>query len=183
MSHWAAAPRRAYVMVHHAGYPNAHLDNTSVFCPSSGISYDFQIRWDGTIIVCGAWDDATGRHALGCNCEAEGVLLMGCFGGCSSGNVAGPSASQECSLAYVIAHLGTPGITDRVRPHRNCFYWNPCDNPNPTSTVCCGTNLTTTSTTNQNWNSTGVAFRNRVLSKRTCWLSTCHCNCTGQCPS
>ena len=108
MSHYSTAPRRGYVMVHHAGYPNAHLDNTQVFCNyDGGKSYDFQIRWDGTIVRCAAWDDAVGAHALGCNCQAEGILLMGCFGGCTSGNVAAPSAAQECSLAYVMAHLGT----------------------------------------------------------------------------
>lgn len=184
MSHYSTAPRRGYVMVHHAGYPNAHLDNTQVFCNyDGGKSYDFQIRWDGTIVRCAAWDDAVGAHALGCNCQAEGILLMGCFGGCTSGNVAAPSAAQECSLAYVMAHLGTSGVSDRLRPHRNCSYWNPCANPSPTATECPGRNLTNTSTTNQNWNADGVAFRNRILSKRTCWLAHCRCSCSGQCPS
>lgn len=183
MSHYATAPRRPYVMVHHTGAPNAHLDNTSVYCNyDGGKGYDFQIRWDGTIVNCGRWDDANGAHALGCNCDAIGIMLMGCFGGCSSGNVTAPSAAQECSLAYLIAHLGTPGTTDRLRPHANCASWNPCDNPNPTATVCPGTNLTTTNTTNLNWDSAGVSFRNRVLNKRTCWLNFCKCSCSGSCP-
>lgn len=182
MSHYAGAPRRAYVMVHHAGYANAHQDNTSVLCDPNGVAYDWQIRWDGSILTCGVWDDTVGQHARGCNCEAIGVVLMGCFGGCKSGNVTAPGSAQECSLAYLISHLGTADIASRYRPHRNCFYWNPCASPNPTATVCCGTNLTTTSTTNQNWNAAGVAFRDRVRVKRRNWDAKCCCSCTNGCP-
>lgn len=170
-SRYSRAPRRAYVMVHHAGFPNAHQDNTSVYCDPNGVAYDWQIRWDGAILTCSVWDDTVGQHARGCNCQAIGIVLMGCFGGsaCQGGSLLQPSNAQECSLAYLISHLGTADIASRYRPHANCFYWNPCASPNPTATVCCGTNLTTTSTTNNNWNTAGVAFRDRVRAKRRPW--------------
>ena len=51
------------------------------------------------------WNDDHGAHAECCNCKATGIMLNGCFGGCSSGNVSRPSAAQECSLAYIFYHL------------------------------------------------------------------------------
>jgi hypothetical protein len=174
MSHWDNAPRRNYIMVHHTGSPNAHQDNSTNYC-SSG--YDFHIRWGGEIVVCARWNDSTGAHASGCNCKAIGVMLNGCFGGCSSGNVTRPSNAQECSLAYIFFHLNTPVDTDRMRPHRACYYWNPCNDPSPTSTVCCGANLTDANKPGQNrWSDLGVSFRNDVFEKRRWWAENGCCD-------
>lgn len=107
MSHYSGAPRRAYVMVHHAGYPNAHQDTTSVLCNPQGVAYDWQIRWDGAILTCSVWNNTVGQHARGCNCEAIGIVLMGCFGGCTSGNVStgtrAPARTQRrpCAAARI----------------------------------------------------------------------------------
>jgi hypothetical protein len=157
MPHYSTAPRRGYVIVHHTGSPNAHLNTTTDFCTSG---YDFFVRYNGQIIVCSRWPNSTGAAARGCNCIGESIMLTGCFGGCASGNLSAPSYSQECSLAFLISHLGTPVGTDRIRPHRRCYYWNPC-NEGPTGTVCPGTNLTTTSGTTK-WSSAGTEFVNRV---------------------
>lgn len=155
-------------MVHHTGSPNAHQDTTTNYC---GSGYDFHIRWGGHIVVCARWADDHGSHASGCNCKTEGIMLNGCFGGCDYGNVSGPSDDQECSLAYLMAHLDTPLYTEaRFRPHRNCASWNPCSDPSPRTTVCCGTNLTKASTADYNWDANGQAFRNRIWSKASNWL-------------
>ena len=168
MSHWSTAPRKAYIMVHHTGVPNADQDTTTNYCESG---YDFFVRWGDTIVVCARWNDDHGAHASGCNCKATGIMLNGCFGGCSSGNVSRPSAAQECSLAYIFYHLGTPVDTDRFRPHAACYYWNPCQDPSPTYTVCCGTHLTDqNAVANHRWSSgTGLDFRSNVFQKRRWW--------------
>jgi hypothetical protein len=168
--------RHSYVVVHHTGGKNAHLDTTSDYC-SSG--YDFFIRADGEIVVCGRRDDPVGRHAQGCNCAATGVMLNGCFGGCEEGNVERPTERQECSLAHVLRQLGTPDEDGRIVPHRYCAHWNPCGNPAPTRTFCCGTNLTTDDT-RLRWNAEGDAFVARVRQKRRN-LEHLGC-CTPPCP-
>lgn len=172
----AQTGRSAYVVVHHTGKGGTDLDTTTDFC-SSG--YDFFIRSDGEIVVCSRWSDPMGRHAKGCNCVATGVMLTGCFGGCPSGDVERPTEHQECSLAHVLLQLGTPGEDRRIVPHRYCAHWNPCDNPAPTRTVCCGTNLTTDET-ELRWNAEGEAFLARVLQKRRN-LESLRC-CSPPCP-
>ncbi len=91
-------------------------------------------------------------------------MLNGCFGGCETGNVERPTDTHECSLAHLIVQLGTPIQPDRLVPHRYCRSWNPCRNPNPTATVCCGANLTTDDTATR-WNGAGDAFVRRVVQK------------------
>lgn len=178
MSHYSNAPRRSHVIVHHTGSPNAHQDSSTNFCYAG---YDFHIRYGGNIVVCGRWDNTTGEHAIGCNCEGMGIMLNGCFGGCSSGNLQRPSDAQECSLAYLVAHLKTPDYASRIVPHRHCYYWNPCNSSNPTSTVCCGTNLTSPSTT-YHWDANGADFRDRVRTKRRHWDACCTCETGCNCP-
>lgn len=154
-------------MIHHTGAPNAHQDTTTNYC-SSG--YDFHVRWGGAIVVCARWADNSGAHASGCNCKSIGIMMNGCFGGCTTGNVAAPSNAQECSVAYLLAHLGTPLYDEsRLRPHANCAGWNPCGDPSPTTTVCCGTNLTQSGGGFYNWNSNGQAFRTRLWAKASNW--------------
>ena len=177
MSHYSAAPRRSYVIVHHTGAPNAHQDYSTNYCQ---YGYDFFVRYDGQIIVCGNWNGSTGTHALGCNCNSVGIMLNGCFGGCASGNLAAPSSAQECSLAYLLAHLRMPTYATRLRPHRNCFFWNPCGGG--ADTLCCGANLTQAAAANESWSSSGISFRNRVLNKRANWDAHCCCTCGSSCP-
>lgn len=163
MSHYGTAPRRAYVVVHHTGSPNAHQNTTTNYCTSG---YDFFVRYSGQIVVCSSWDDAQAISQCGCNCKTMGIMLNGCFGGCSSGNISGPSFFQECSLAFLVAHITTPDTADRLRPHANCKFWNPCGTVGCTGTVCMGTNFTQQSSTNYSWNANGIAFRDRIRAKR-----------------
>lgn len=162
MSHYSGAPRRNFVMVHHTGVANSHLDDSTNYC-SAG--YDFHIRRLGYIVVCSRWANGTGAHANGCNCTTIGIMLNGCFGGCTSGNVLQPTGAQECSLAYLIAHLRTPDLVDRLRPHRTASTGTQCSG-SPGGTVCCGSNLTAATADHHSWNAAGRDFRERVRAKR-----------------
>lgn len=165
MTHLSGAPRAGYLMIHHTGIANAHQDTTTNFCVDG---YDFFVRYGGAIVTCARWADAQGGHASGCNCKTEGIMMNGCFGGCASGNISGPSAAQECSVAWLMAHLNTPFDEPRFRPHRACATWNPCSDPSPTITVCCGSNLTS-DTGSYKWNAAGLDFRTRIWSKASNW--------------
>lgn len=168
MGHYASSPRKGYVMIHHTGSPNSHLDNSTNYC---GHGYDFHVRRNGTIVVCSSWNNSSGSHAKGCNCASVGIMMNGCFGGCKDqngnpyGNVSGPSHDQKCGVAYLIAHLNTPDEATRLRPHARCASWNPCSDPSPTSTVCCGTEFTTPNTTSR-WNSKGDGLVDELRTKR-----------------
>lgn len=162
MGHYSSASRKGYVMIHHTGSPDSHLDNSTNYC-SSG--YDFHVRRNGDIVTCSRWNDSSGAHAKGCNCASIGIMMNGCFGGCASGNVSGPSHDQKCGVAYLISHLNTPDEASRIRPHRRCASWNPCNDPSPTSTVCCGTEFTTSSTTSK-WNAKGDGLVDDLRTKR-----------------
>lgn len=183
MGHYSSAPRRGYVIIHHTGSPNSHLVTDGRWC-SSG--YDFTIDANGRIYVCKSndgtfyrWTRNTGGavwHASGCDCVSIGIMLHGCFGGCSSGNVSGPTYRQKCSAGYLLAHLRTPDEAARVRPHRNCRTWNPCRHPNPLTTVCPGSNFVGST----DWNSAGVALRDDIRYRRRQWdLYGC---CQPPCP-
>jgi len=178
-NHYGDSPRKGYIVVHHAGYPNAHQNTdpcTACNVPGDHV-YDFCIDYAGDICDTGRWDDTTGAHALGCNCNTVGIMLQGCFGGCSYGNVSGPSYAQKCSLAYLSLHLTTSATLNRHRPHRRCYYWNPCAG-DPGTTVCCGTNLTTGSGSDTDkWNSTGEDFIYEMLAMRACLAQDCSCDC------
>lgn len=179
-NHFDDAPRAGYIMVHHSGYPNAHLEENSCEVCSA---YDFCIDRAGDICSSGRWDDSSGAHAYGCNCKATGVMLYGCFGGCTSGNVPGPSDAQLCSLAYLSLHLGTPDGLWSHRPHRRCSYWNPCDVSNPTVTVCPGTYLATGDASDGNkWTDTGEALINKMLVYRSRLARGCACYWEQTCP-
>ena len=158
MSHWSSAPRRGVAVIHHTGSPDVHTNYSTGYCASG---YNFFVRYNGQIVVCARWSSSSGAHALCCNCASTGIMMNGCFGGCSSGNIPGPSRDQECSVAYIISHLGVLADANNVKPHRNCYAWRPCCG-NPTSTVCCGTNLTSPSTT-YNCSAAADAFVNRVV--------------------
>lgn len=182
MSPYSSAPRRGYAMVHHTGAPSSHTHYDNRYCQ---YGYDFTVDRNGTIYVCGTrWQQSSGAHAIGCNCRAVGIAMHGCFGGCPSGNVSAPSKAQECAVAFLLSHLGTPDLASRLLPHRHCGYWNPCGSSNPTHTVCCGTNFTTTSTVNFNWNAAGVSLRERIRNYRRNWDSHHCCDPSNQvCPT
>jgi len=166
MSHYSSAPRRGWVLLHHTAGGNDHTVEDGRFCNSG---YDFTVSREGRIFVCGSrWQQASGAHAIGCNCQAIGIAMHGCFGdgpgtcGCAGagGGVASPTPIQRCSVAYLIAHLGTPLAQSRLRPHSNCFAWNPCESDDPTATCCPGWNYTSDTT---NWNASGQILRNSLL--------------------
>jgi hypothetical protein len=132
VSHYSSASRSNHVVLHHTGGANNHTIETNQFCNFSGGHYDFAVTRQGRIFVCASssgnqyWNDTNGAHALRCNCRAIGIVMHGCFGGCSSGNVSGPSEAQECAVAFLLSHLDPPDTADRLRPHANCCSWNPC---------------------------------------------------------
>jgi hypothetical protein len=173
-SHFSSSPRRAYIMVHHAGIANSH-DNpecTSCNVPGDHV-YDFCIARNGDICNTGQWRESTGGHAQGCNCDTVGIMMQGCFGGCTSGNVGDPSNAQLCSLAWLSLHLGTPATLNRHRPHRRCASWNPCNSSDPTATVCPGSHLTNNDA--DRWDSNGEALMNRMLVYRDRISRGCSC--------
>lgn len=172
MSHYSSAPRKNYIMLHHTGAPNSHT-STSSFC-SSG--YDFTVNRDGRIHVCSWWDDASGRANSGCYDTVTSIHMTGCFGGCSYGNVSGPSKNQECSVAYLIAHLKTPDYAHRIRPHAYCAHWNPDGHPSPLATRCCGHEFTTNSSSNYSWSSKGLQLRDRIRKRRQNWDDRACCD-------
>ncbi len=179
-SHYSTSPRKSYIMVHHCGCPNSHLNSacTSCSCLSSSCSnpheYDFCIARDGSICDTGRWSKTTGAHAKGCNSCSVGIMLQGCFGGCSSGNVSGPSDAQICSLARLSLHLGTDAFESRHRPHARCAHWNCDGSSSPTHKDCPGTNLTVHDHTDH-WNSAGHAMLNKMLSYRANLAKGCNC--------
>lgn len=177
MSHYSTCPRKAYIILHHTGSPNSHTVFDDRFCDSG---YDFTIDRNGRIYVCinpvgnPRWTSSNVAHARGCNCTTVGIAVHGCFGGCTSGNISSLNAAQICAVGFLWAHLGTAASTSRLRPHRHCFYWQPCGTG--TSTVCCGTNYTAASSSNHSFNSAGVTLRQTILARRNSWISNGCCN-------
>ncbi|HYU58674.1 MAG TPA: N-acetylmuramoyl-L-alanine amidase [Actinomycetota bacterium] len=172
--HYQGAPRADWIMVHHTGAPNAHLETDAC---ADCYYYDFCIDRSGDICVNGRWDDSTGAHARGCNCRAVGIMLYGCFGGCNGGNVSAPSNAQLCSLAWLSLHLGTTADVNHHKPHARCASWNPCDDPNPTITVCCGDYLTEPhySGDANKWSTTGESLMRDMLTYRSRLARGCSC--------
>lgn len=181
-SHFSSSPRNNWIMVHHAGYANSHENtNPCTSCNDPGDhTYDFCIDRAGDICNTGRWDESTGAHAKGCNSCSIGIMLHGCFGGCSSGNVGGPSDSQLCSLAYLSLHLKTPAQRNNHRPHARCHHWKcGCNSCDATVTACPGTNLATHNTTNH-WTNQGESAMDRMLNMR---AKLVECGiCEGKCP-
>lgn len=178
MGHWAGAPRAGHVIAHHTA--SYHYDLSTNWCP---YGYDFFIRYNGQLVVCSSWAYSWNNHATGCACNTIGVAWVGCFGGgwCTQNGLptTGPNANQKCMMGYVLAHLRTPDYASRLRPHANCYYWNPCAQA-PGTTECCGTNYTTCCGTNYNWNASGVTLRDSVRQYRRNW-DTYGC-CNAPCP-
>lgn len=168
-SHFSSAPRRSYIMIHHHGSPNTdQITNPCNSCSRAGIhQYDFCISRNGRICNTNRWPTGFGAHATGCNGCNIGIMLQGCFGGCSSGNVWNPSDQQVCSLAWLSLHLGTPADSWRHNPHQYCHHWN-CDGASVIKpTACPGNHLTThPNHTGLHWNSRGQGMINKMLNYR-----------------
>lgn len=179
-SHFSSSPRAGMVMVHHAGSPNSHQNGACNSCDVPGDhTYDFCIARNGNICNTGRWSQQTGAHAYGCNSCSVGIMLQGCFGGCSSGNISQPSDEQICSLAFLSLHLQAPNNLAGHRPHARCHHINCSSVSNPTVTACCGTNLATHNTGNH-WKSLGQTLMERMLTYRANLANGC--TCQGQCP-
>lgn len=190
MSHYSSTPRNDYAVMHHAGVANSHEVYDDRYCESG---YDFTIDRAGNIYVCRNNDDTFYRwehtppdgaawHASGCDCDAIGIMMHGCFGGCGSGDVSGPSERQECSFAFLLSHLEVADLASRLRPHRYCAPENPCNHADPTFTVCPGDNFTAASS--DYWNNSGRTLRDRIRQRRRNWdeHNCCHHPSTGRCP-
>jgi hypothetical protein len=186
MGHYSSAPRGNYVVLHHTGGANNHTIESNNFCNFSDGHYDFAVTRNGRIFVCASssgnqyWNDATGAHARGCNCAAIGIVMHGCFGGCSSGNVSGPSEAQECAVAFLFSHIEIPDTVSAIRPHANCSVWDECGGASG-GTVCPGTRFTS----GTGWNDNGRALRDRLRSRRRNWDRNDCCFAAGdpRCPA
>lgn len=185
---YETSPRKAWVMVHHAGIANSHTNtdpctSCSDLVGSDQHEYDFCVDAAGDICVPAGsgtprWKLTGGAHAHGCNCKAVGVMLQGCFGGCASGNASAPTDRQLCSLALLSLELTTKADLNHHRPHRRCSYWNPCGVSSPTATICPGSNLTTSSASDTDkWNATGESLMLKMLDMRACLARGCSCDC------
>lgn len=183
MSHYSTSPRKSYVVLHHSGSPNTHTIEDARSCDFGSGKYDFAVTRTGRIFVCPysssqpMWKQETGQHGgSGCNCASIGILMYGCFGGCETGNVAGPSSQQKCSVAFLMAHLRSPDTISAVRPHANCASWNACGGGTG-GTECPGTNFTS----GTGWNDSGRSLRDQLRALRRNW-DRCG-NCSGEpCP-
>lgn len=186
---YSDSPRSDLVVIHHTGSANAHNVYDSRFC-SAG--YDFTIDRNGNLYVCATpggqprWELENGVHASGCDCEAIGIMMHGCFGGttCGGSDPAAPSKAQECRVGALLVLLGTPATASHIRPHAFCNPQNPCSHASPLATVCCGTNYTSGGTAaNQYWNASGVSLRNRFLLWRSNYINHNCCDPNdGPCP-
>lgn len=154
MSHFNAALRKDFAVIHHTSGSNHGSIEDCRFC-SSG--YDFTVFRNGTFCIC--VDSASGTprwklrppentawHASGCDCRAIGIAFHGRFQNESLATWPTlPSELQKCTAAYIMNHVGIPSTVQRVRPHAECASWDtsePCKHPCPVSTVCPGTMVT-----------------------------------------
>jgi hypothetical protein len=145
MSHYSDAARKAYIALHHAGGAGTlYADPAPYAAPYSGCAtandrYDFAVNGHGTIAVGGRYTNPSGCHATTCNCEATGIVMLGCFGGCDAPPDQATLA-QACGVAYVWAHTGIGTAPEKMRPHRYCDQEDPC-NGTYLGTPCPGTSV------------------------------------------
>lgn len=178
MSHYSNVARPDGIIVHHTtDHSSSDTNWTAEPCPG----YDYMI------IDLGGWYsgsrryESPGCHAKGCNCNRTGIGLQGCFGSSDStcdgkGNLL-PTSQQRCALAYLWHHIGAPKFNSRLRPHINCFYWNPCSG-SPEPKDCCGTRLIKFSSSDFSWGgSHGIAFRDEIRQRALNYANCGACNC------
>lgn len=170
MSHISDAARKTYIALHHAGANGTQFLNPAPFaapytgCATNGNRYDFAVNGNGVIAVGQRYRNPNGCHATTCNCQATGIIMLGCFGGCS-GPVEAATASQKCAVAHIWKHLGiSTSDPAKLKPHRYCDRANPCGG-SPTGTVCCGTRYTSTNAASDYWSSEGLTLRNQIASQ------------------
>jgi len=172
MSHWSNAARKSYIALHHAGAAYTQFNDPAPYaapytgCATAANKYDFAVNGNGAIAVGARYTNPNGCHATTCNCEATGIVMLGCFGGCSTGPVDTATAAQKCGVAYIWQHTGITINAGKLKPHRYCDVVNPC-NGTRLGTVCCGTRYTTSSNANDYWSTEGVSLRNEIVSLAT----------------
>lgn len=161
------AARTGYIALHHVGASNTQFDSPGPYaapysgCATNGNRYDFAVNGNGAIAVGGRYRNPAGCHATTCNCEATGICMLGCFGGCGT-PADDTTLAQGCGVAYVWRHLPISIQSAKMRPHRWCDRANPCDGTT-LGTVCCGT-MFTSGTSDDAWNATGRNFRDSLMS-------------------
>lgn len=178
-SHWSSSPRKGVIMVHHNGSPNTGSNTACTSCNSGGNVYDFCIARNGNICNTGRFSSSSGAHGYPCNSCSVGVMMQGCYGGCTSGNLAEYSDAQLCALAVIMLHLETPAEQSRLRPHKYCEHMIcDCSGCTDEPTKCPGTNLSNHQTVSH-WNTTGSNLMARVIG----YLGNLKrgCSCTGIC--
>lgn len=173
MSHYSSSPRKAYVILHHTA---GAFDSVNRCYFDSG-TYDFSVGRNGRIFVCAHssgqayWRRSWGAHAGPCN-DKIGIVMNGCFG-CGGSHPTWPTGAQECAVAFLLSHLGTPGGHTRLRPHARCK-----------ATKCPGETFTKNGDPTTKWNRNGVTLRDRIRSRRRNWDSNSCCHPAGdpRCP-
>lgn len=167
---WANAARRDYITLHHVGGSGTQYKDPCPYaapyenCRTGAMInlYDFAVNGDGKIAVGGRYTNPAGCHAKSCNCKATGIVMLGCFGGCSGAeNVA--TAAQKCGVGYVWRQTGIERRAEKLKPHRWCNATDPCGSGD-SGTSCPGTRYTTGGDPNTDyWNSNGLALRRDIL--------------------
>lgn len=166
MSDLSTSPRKNIILVHHFGACDTENNAACVSCSVPGDHiYDFCIARNGDVCDTGQWDEAVGGHSFNCNTTSIGVMMQGCYGGCSGcANQSSFSDQQLCGLAFLSLHLTTPAALDNHRPHRRCD-----------ATICCGSNLSTNDTTDR-WTTLGRDQMNTMLWMRSNLANGCNCD-------
>lgn len=164
---WDDAERKNYIALHHVGASGRQYGDPCRYaapefdCARTGDDkYDFAVNGNGKIAVGGRYRNPDGCHARTCNCEATGIVMLGCFGGCSGpGDVA--TEAQKCGVGYVWRQAGISTKAEKLKPHKFCDIENPC-NGQQVGGPCPGSRYTTSDPTNDYWNSAGLALRNDI---------------------
>ena len=168
---WNDAARKAYIALHHVGGAGTQFKDPCPYAaPHTGCDsdegrhinkYDFAVNGDGKIAVGGRYTNPAGCHARTCNCQATGIVMLGCFGGCGgAGDVA--TAAQKCGVGYVWRQTGIERRADKLKPHRYCDVENPC-NGQQVGGPCPGERYVSYNAGNDYWSSAGLSLRSDIL--------------------
>ena len=181
MGIYGNAARKTFIALHHAGAAGTQYNNPAPYaapytgCATNGNRYDFVVNGYGTIAVGARYTNPQGCHAITCNCQATGICMLGCFGGCGgSGDIV--TLPQGCGVGYVWAETEIPLQSTKLKPHRYCDNARPCGG-SYLGTVCCGTQYTNSSSTNDYWSAAGLTLRNDLLTLATNFHNCGACGC------
>lgn len=165
---WSDVNRKKYIALHHTGGRNQNEDPCLYAAPVPGVNggcattgkdkYDFAVNGDGKIAVGNRYTYREGCHAKTCNCEATGVVMLGCFG---CGDT--PTTAQKCGVGYIWNQTGIERRAEKLKPHRWCDLENPCNGESLGGTSCPGSTYTNLDPNTGYWNSAGIALRNEIL--------------------